>query len=119
MTKNKDCTKYWSERQENYVAKKVSGYVQPASGAGKFKKSDVNANDFLIECKTAETAKSQFTIKKDWFEKLKGEALMNHKSMRALAFNFGEEAEHNYFILDENSFVLMKDAFEKMHSEED
>ena len=44
---------------------------------------------------------------------------MNHKSMRALAFNFGEEAEHNYFILDENSFVLMKDAFEKMHSEED
>ena len=115
LTENKDSTKYFSERQEQYVAKILGGRVQPGSGNGKYSKSDVRAGDFLIECKTAMTAKQAFSVKKDWLEKLRAEALMNHKSMYTLAFNFGAEAEHNYFVLDEKTFILLKEAFEELN----
>lgn len=94
---NQNATKYWSSRQEAYIAKILNGYTQPGSGAGKFKKSDVNANSFLVECKTATSAKNQFTIKKEWLDKLKFESLMNHKENFALAFNFGAESQNNFF----------------------
>lgn len=115
LTENRDSTKYYAERQEQYVAKILGGRVQPGSGCGKFSKSDVRSGDFLVECKTAMTTKQAFSIKKDWLEKLRAEALMNHKSMYALAFNFGAEAEHNYFVLDEKTFILLKEAFEELN----
>ena len=83
---------------------------------GKFKKSDVVVKDFLVECKTAMAEKSQFTIKKDWLEKLKLEALANHKSMYALAFNFGGEEKHNYFVINEQQFKLLKDLYSEKFS---
>ena len=116
MTKNENSTKFISERQEKYVANFLDGYVQPGSGNGKFKKSDVVVKDFLVECKTAMTEKSQFTIKKDWLEKLKLEALANHKSMYALAFNFGGEEKHNYFVINEQQFKLLKDLYSEKFS---
>lgn len=116
LTENKESTKYYAERQEQYVAKILGGRVQPGSGCGKFSKSDVRAGDFLVECKTAMTEKQAFSVKRDWLSKLKSEALMNHKGMYALAFNFGAEAEHNYFVLDEKTFILMKEAYEKENS---
>lgn len=112
MTKNTESTKYVSERQENYIAKFLGGYVQPGSGNGKFKKSDVVVNDFLIECKTAMTPKTQFSVKKEWLEKLKSEALMNHKDVHALAFNFGGEEKNNYFVVDEQTFRTLKFAYD-------
>ena len=81
-----------------------------------FKKSDVVVKDFLVECKTAMAEKSQFTIKKDWLEKLKLEALANHKSMYALAFNFGGEEKHNYFVINEQQFKLLKDLYSEKFS---
>lgn len=117
MCNNENATKYWSSRQESYIAKLLNGYVQPGSGAGKFKKSDVVAGNCLVECKTATTAKNQFTIKKDWLEKLHGEALSNHKDLYALAFNFGAEEKHNFFILNEQTFKLLKEFYEKNISE--
>lgn len=112
MTNNENSTKYWAERQESYVAKLLGGCVQPGSGNGKYKKSDVSCGDFLIECKTATTEKSQFTIKKEWLSKLKSEALMNHKNLYALAFNFGAEANHNFFVLDEQTFYQLKSLYD-------
>ena len=41
MTNNENSTKFISEKQEKYVANFLDGYVQPGSGNGKFKKSDV------------------------------------------------------------------------------
>lgn len=105
-TKNEDSTKYWSSRQEGYIAKITGGYVQPASGAGKFKKCDVIVdNRLLIEAKTATTEKQQFTIKKEWLSKLKNEVIMSHKDEGFLAFNFGGENGNNYFVLNEQQFV--------------
>lgn len=105
-TSNEDSTKYWSSRQEGYIAKITGGYVQPASGAGKFKKCDVIVdNKFLIEAKTATTEKQQFTIKKDWLTKLKSEVVMSHKVDGFLAFNFGAENGNNYFVLTEQQFI--------------
>ena len=105
-TENIDSTKYWSSRQEGYIAKLTGGYVQPGSGAGKFKKCDIIIdNKFLIEAKTATTEKQQFTIKKEWLSKLKSEVVMSHKEDGFLAFNFGGENGNNYFILNENQFI--------------
>lgn len=110
---NENATKYWSSRQEDYVAKLLSARVQPGSGAGKFKKSDIDARTFLVECKTATKEKEQFSIKKDWLEKLRYEALMNHKPCCALAFNFGAQENNNYFILDESTFLDMKTVYDE------
>lgn len=104
-TDNERATKYWAERQEGYIAKRFGGRTQPASGAGKFKKCDVIIDDsLLIEAKTATTEKQQFTIKKEWLNKLKEEVIMSHKKDGILAFNFGGEKGNNYFILNERQF---------------
>ena len=68
---------------------------------------------FLVECKTATTEKSQFSIKLEWLDKLKHEALMNHKHNFALAFNFGARANENYFVLDETTFLNMKMVYDE------
>ena len=113
LCENENSTKYWSSRQEDYVAKFLNARTQPGSGAGKFKKSDIDAGTFLVECKTATTEKSQFSIKLEWLDKLKHEALMNHKHNFALAFNFGARANENYFILDEATFLNMKMVYDE------
>lgn len=102
---NADATKFWSSRQEGYIAKRFGGKTQPASGAGKFKKCDVIIDgSLLIEAKTATAEKQQFTIKKEWLKKLREEVIMSHKKDGILAFNFGGEKENNYFILNERQF---------------
>lgn len=109
-TSNEDSTKYWSSRQEGYIAKLLGGYIQPGSGAGKFKKCDVIVNNkLLIEAKTATTEKQQFTIKKEWLLKLRHEVIMSHKCDGVLAFNFGGENGNNYFILNESQFLSYLD----------
>lgn len=38
MTNNKNSTRYHSNKQEKYIAKKINGYLQSNSGAGLFNK---------------------------------------------------------------------------------
>jgi len=61
-------TRYYSNRQEKYVANKVDGYQTTNSGATRFKKGDISCPDILIECKTSVTEKNSFSVKKeDWW----------------------------------------------------
>lgn len=117
LTKNKEATKYWSDRQENYIAKFIGGKTQPSSGSGKFKKSDVICDSFLIECKTAMEEKETFSIKKDWLDKIRIQSVMNHRPFWSLAFNFGARENDNYFIIDENTFLMLKELYEKHYNE--
>lgn len=108
-------TRFYSKKQENSVAKSVSGKRVANSGATMFSKGDVVTNEFLIECKTTTTSKQSFSIKKEWLQKNREEAFAMGKRHNALAFQFGED-EPNYYIIDEKQFqeylFLLREAKE-------
>ena len=110
----KDPTRAYSKKQENYVAKKFGGDRVKNSGATPFQKGDVNLDEqsFLIECKTKTSPSESISIKKEWLEKNNSEALFMDKKYSALAFNFGPN-EKNYYIIDEYLFELLLDKLDK------
>lgn len=103
-------TRWHSNKQEKQVAKAVHGKQVANSGATALSKGDVRTKDWLIECKTSTTPKQSFSIKKEWLEKNKEEAFAMNKLYNALAFNFG--TGNNYYIVDEKTFIQMKEALE-------
>lgn len=104
-------TRFYSNKQEKTVAKAVNGKQVANSGATPISKGDVRTDNWLIECKTSTTRKQSFSIKKEWLEKNKEEAFAMNKLYSALAFDFG--IGHNYYIVDEKTFIKMKDALEE------
>lgn len=103
--RNKESTRYYSERHEESVCKALGARRQANSGAAKFSAGDVVTETFLIECKTVMADKESVSIKKEWLKKNKLEAFQIRKEHKALCFNFGPNSE-NYYIIDES---LMKD----------
>lgn len=110
MTYNKNATRYYSERQEKVVAKRIKGKCVPNSGAIRFGAGDVTTDEWLIECKTKTSECSSFSIKKEWLEKNKEEMFAMGKSYSALAFDFGDG--NNYYVLDEKTFLMLKEMLD-------
>lgn len=104
-------TRFYSNRQEKAVAKVIKGKQVSNSGATPFNKGDVQTDEWLIECKTATTIKSSFSIKQEWLTKNKEEAFAMNKSYNALCFDYGDEGQR-YYVVDEKTFVKMKEALE-------
>ena len=105
-------TRFYSNNQEKAVAKQIGGKKQSNSGATTFVKGDVVTNDFLIECKTTTcTTRSSFSIKKEWLEKNKQEALAMRKCYNALCFDYGDG--QRYYIIDERLFKELLNYVEK------
>ena len=113
LTKNSTSTKYFSSRQEDYIANLLSGKVQAGSGAPAFCAGDILLDDWLIECKTSMKPKSSFSIKKEWLEKNKEAAFRNRLRNACLCFNFKPNGE-NYYVIDEK---LMKTLMESIYYE--
>ena len=105
-----------SSIQENRVAKKLGGYITPNSGAGYFKKGDIQISKagLLVECKTCMTPKNSFSIKKEWVEKNKKELFSSGLSNSVIAFNFDYEDKNDYYIIDDK---LMKYLVEKLEED--
>jgi len=61
--------------------------------------------NWLFEAKTCMKEQQQFTIKKEWLDKLKNESFSMRKEFFALVFNFGVKNEENYYILNEKTFT--------------
>lgn len=102
-------TRYYSKKQETAVAKAVGGKRTPNSGATDFGgKGDVTSDKFLLECKTKTAASESISIKKEWFEKNKEEAIFMGKPYSAVVFNFGP-GEENHYIIDEYLFLELLD----------
>ena len=97
-------TRYYSKLQEDAVAKATGGRRSKNSGATMFDKSDVSTDKFNLECKTKTTASESISIKKEWFEKNKEEAMFMGKPYSAVVFNFGP-GEENHYIIDEYLFL--------------
>lgn len=114
MAKNKSSTRYMSDLQEKAVSKAIDGKRTWNSGAGAFDKCDVVTHAFSCECKTAMTAKTAFSIKQDWLEKLKEQSFSGKRNHWALVFNFGgeENQNKNYYIISEEDFIRLKELIE-------
>ena len=102
-------TRTYSKKQESAVAKKFEGNCTSNSGATPYQPGDVYLDDYLVECKTRMTHSDSVTIKKEWLEKIRKEALFVGKPKEALFFNFGPD-ESNYVIIHEDIF---KELIEK------
>ena len=111
MNKNKESTRYYSNKQEEYISKLLDCYRQSNSGAGYFNKGDLINKDasLLVECKTVTKDKDSFSIKKEWLDKNKQEAFNQRIENNCLAFNFTTDGKNNYFIIDEKlMYFLLK-----------
>lgn len=83
--------------------------VQPYLVSG-----DIQTANWLFEAKTCMKAQQQFTIKKEWLEKLKNESFSMRKDYFALVFNFGKIDEKNYYVLDEKTFTQILEILSEM-----
>ena len=106
--------RYFSNKQEKKVAKAVGGKKVANSGATKFSKGDVRTDNWLFECKTKTTPSESMTIHKEWIEKNEEEAFAMGKDYSAVVIDFG--SSNNYYIVDEKTFLSMKEALEKYES---
>ena len=110
MTYNKKSTRYHSNAQEKRIAKAVKGQRVANSGATAFSKGDVRTDTWLFEAKTKTSESQAFSIKKEWLLKNREEMFAMGKSYNALVFDFGDG--NNYYVLDEKTFLMMKDLLD-------
>ena len=107
-------TRYYSDRQEKAIAKAVGARQTKNSGATPWQKGDVTDDLWLLEAKTCTKDKQSFTLQKSWFEKNRNESLFMGKKYSAVVFNFGPNSQENYYAVDEQTFLLMKEALQNM-----
>lgn len=106
-------TRFYSNRQEKAVARKLGGRQVANSGAPALVAGDVCTDEWLVECKTATSEKSSFSIKRSWLEKNREEAFAMGKPYNALCFDYGN-GSNRYYIIDEKTFIKMKEAMESI-----
>lgn len=112
-TEDKKPTRFYSARQEKAVAKAVGGRKTANSGATPYDKGDVTTPEWLLECKTIMKDQESRTIHKEWFNKNRDESLFMRKKYNAVVVNFGPNSP-NYYIVDEATFLEMKEALESV-----
>lgn len=105
-------TRFYSSRQESAVASAIGGRKVANSGATPYNKGDVTDDNWLIECKTCTKDQKSFSVQKHWFEKNLEESIFMKKDHTAVVFSFGPSSK-NYYILDEATFLEMKEALEE------
>ena len=117
VPKNKESTRYYSDKHEKSVCKALGGQQVSNSGAGLFKKGDVviPSASMLIECKCQMSEKQSYSIKKEVLEKNIEEAFANRLNNNCVCFNFGPDTS-NYYIISEK---LMKFLVRKLNESED
>jgi hypothetical protein len=111
MNKN-NSTRHYSDIQEKEVCRALGAIQQPNSGAGHWRKGDCILKDasLLLECKTSTSEKKSFSIKREFLEKNKQEALSSRLMNGCLCFDFGPGTDR-YYVIDEK---MMKFLVEKL-----
>lgn len=96
-------TRYYSSKQETSVSKAIKALKTPNSGAGYFKKGDLQDSDTLYECKTSIAVKNSYSVKKEILNNIQKQAFENNKMYSVLVFNFGPNT-NNYYVLSEKHY---------------
>ena len=107
-------TRAKSSQQEKRIAKALGGRQVIGSGSTPFLKGDVIAGKLFIEAKTKMEPSKGITVKKEWLEKAKAQALSTRKEDYAVAISFGEPKE--YYILEDNLFEDLFKAREALRA---
>ena len=102
----KNSTRAKSSQQEKRIAKSMGGKQVIGSGSTPFLKGDVIAGKLFIEAKTKMEPSKSITVKKEWIDKAKKQALATRKEDYAIAISFGEPKE--YYIIED---TLMEDFY--------
>lgn len=98
-------TRYYSDNQENHIAKVTGGKVQSNSGGTRFGGGDVHTEKFFIEAKTPTKLQTSFSIKKDWMKKLSEQTYEQGKEEGVLAFRFSPDDKTDMYVLNERQFL--------------
>lgn len=107
--KNKQSNRWFSSKQEQYVAKQLGGIVQPNSGAARFCSGDVIIpKTMVVECKTTikSDAKS-WSIKREWLEQVIKERLDLMLPYCALAVSKTPDGDDNMYVIDERLMKIL------------
>lgn len=105
-------TRVFSTAQEKQIEKVTGGKRTPNSGATDFGgKGDILTDLFLLEAKTKTSSSKSMSIKKEWIDKNKQEAVYMGKPHSAIVFNFGP-GEENHYIIDEDLFLKLLEVIE-------
>ena len=102
----KTSTRAKSSQQEKRIAKAMGGRQVIGSGSTPFLKGDVIAGKLFIEAKTKMEPSKSISVKKEWLEKAKAQAIATRKEDYAVAISFGEPKE--YYIIED---TLMEDLY--------
>ena len=111
----KQSNRWFSSKQEQYVAKQLGGIVQPNSGAARHTAGDVIIpNTMVIECKTVTRPVKSWTIKQEWLQQANSERLDLMLPYCALAISKTPDGDDNMYVINEK---LMKILVEALNAE--
>ena len=102
----KDSTRAKSSQQEKRIAKAMGGRQVVGSGSTPFLKGDVIVDKLFIEAKTKMEPSKSISVKREWLEKAKAQALSTRKEDYAVAISFGDPKE--YYLIED---TLMEDLY--------
>ena len=102
----KNSTRAKSSQQEKRIAKAMGGKQVIGSGSTPFLKGDVIVDKLFIEAKTKMEPSKSISVKKEWLEKAKAQAIATRKEDYTVAISFGEPKE--YYIIED---TLMEDLY--------
>ena len=105
-------TRAKSSQQEKRIAKALGGRQVVGSGSTPFLKGDVIAGKLFIEAKTKMEPSRGITVKKEWLEKAKAQALSTRKEDYTVAISFGDPKE--YYIIEDSFFEELYKAREAL-----
>ena len=103
---NKDSTRYKSNIQEKRVAKAMGGRQVLGSGSTPFLKGDVVVDKLFIEAKTKMEPSKSISVKKEWLDKAKEQALAMRKEDYSLVISMGDGKD--YYVIEDQ---LMEDLY--------
>lgn len=106
----KNTTRAKSNQQEKRIAKAMSGRQVIGSGSTPFLKGDVIVGNLFIEAKTKMLPSKSITVKKEWLEKAKAQAIATRKLEYTVAISFGDPKE--YYIIEDNFMERLIKSYE-------
>ena len=106
-------TRDYSRIQEEKVADLVGGRVVKGSGSGMFAKGDVVSPEALYECKTKTKPSKSHSLKKEWFDKVRKEALFKGKEFAIIAFDYGDSGDQ-YFAMHQKDFLQLLACYREL-----
>lgn len=112
-------SRYYSSKQESYVAMLLGGKTVKNSGAILFDNGDIHVDDIsmTIECKTKMKKSKSFSIQEQHLHDSEYERISQQYQHSALCFSFGED-EPNYFVLTERDMKKFVELLREENKDE-